>query len=36
MPSLASCRGGLAPQCRCFEALGLSRPGFPAGFHFRG
>ena len=33
MLSLASCRGNLAPQCRCSDAsLGLSRPGFPAGF----
>ena len=32
MPSHASCRGGLAPRCRCSEALGLCRPVFPAGF----
>jgi hypothetical protein len=32
MPSLASCRGGLAPRCRCFEAQASAGRGFPAGF----
>jgi hypothetical protein len=29
MLSLASCRGGLAPRCRCSEALGFNGPGAP-------
>jgi hypothetical protein len=32
MPWRASCRGGLAPRCRCFEAQASAGRGFPAGF----